>query len=164
MPPLKDAQQEAFVQALAGGRLSQTKAYQIAYGVKNANSARAAAARLLAKDNVALRLAELQDRMARKAEVTADSIAAELDELRAIAVNAGHTGAAIQATRTKAQAFGILKTRNEVTGPNGGPLQIDFGALSDDHIRQLLAILALLGIGADSPGLAATRRLAPPER
>jgi putative tryptophan/tyrosine transport system substrate-binding protein len=67
-----------FAQELAKGQ-SQTGAY-LAAGYRGDKSPAAAASRLSANVKVAARLRELQERTATKAEVTRDSILAELEE------------------------------------------------------------------------------------
>lgn len=80
MPALSNAKHERFVQELAQGR-SQTEAYENA-GYK---PSRSAAARLAADVNICARLAEIQNKVAERTEITIASIT---DRLLAIATKA----------------------------------------------------------------------------
>ncbi|MET3900346.1 hypothetical protein ABIB57_004312 [Devosia sp. UYZn731] len=65
------------------------------------------AATLKAKQSTLDRVTELQERGAIRAEVTVESLAAELEEARGIAKGEKQTGAMIQATMGKAKLFGL---------------------------------------------------------
>src|SRR5690242_6152711 len=66
--PLKIARHEQFAVLMAGGLLTQTAAYREVYGEKSGGdrALRANAARLIATDNVAARIAELRAEVAAK--------------------------------------------------------------------------------------------------
>ncbi len=75
--------------------------------------------------------------MAERAMVTAESLAAELDELIASAVALGQSGVAVSAVMGKAKLFGLLVDRKETRK----------GLLDDlpfDQLRILQEVLATL--------------------
>lgn len=146
MPVLANARHEKFAQALAKG-MNATEAYTSA-GYKGD---RTAASRLSTNVNVAQRVAELQGRAARKAEVTMESLIAELEEARALAMTEKQSSAAVSATMGKAKLTGLIVERREHTGRNGGPIQtVDLTKLSGDELDQLESIFGpLAGPGDD---------------
>lgn len=146
MPVLKNARHEKFAQALAKG-MNATEAYATA-GYKGD---RTAASRLSTNVNVAQRVAELQGRAAKKAEVTLESLLTELEEARVIALAEKQSSAAVSATMGKAKLTGLLIEKREHTGRNGGPIQtVDLTKLSGDELAQLEHIFGpLAGSGDD---------------
>jgi hypothetical protein len=60
--PLKNIRQEKFVRALVEKPISQTQAYQEAYGLEDKSVAKVNASQLLTKPHVKERIAELLDR------------------------------------------------------------------------------------------------------
>lgn len=146
MPILRNARHEKFAQALAKGK-NATEAYADA-GYKGD---RTAASRLSTNVNVAQRVAELQGRAARKAEVTMESLLSELEEARTLAIAEKQTSAAVSATMGKAKLTGLIVEKREHTGRNGGPIQtVDLTKLSGDELAQLEAIFGpLAGSGDD---------------
>lgn len=111
MPVLKNARHEAFAQAVAKGK-SAAEAYANA-GFK---PHRQNAARLMTKDDVAARIAELQQKVAKKVEVTVESLAGELEEARAVALQEKQSSAAVQATMGKAKLFGLGIENRRLSG------------------------------------------------
>jgi phage terminase small subunit len=105
MPPIPNTRHEAFAQALAKGK-SAAEAYTEA-GYKGD---RTAASRLSTNVNVKARAAELQGRAAQKAIVTIETIAAELEEARLLAMHedVANPSAAVSASMGKAKLFGLL--------------------------------------------------------
>jgi phage I-like protein len=146
MPVLPNARHEKFAQALSKG-MNATEAYATA-GYKGD---RTAASRLSTNVNVAQRVAELQGRAAKKAEVTLESLLNELEEARSLAMNEKQSSAAVSATMGKAKLTGLLIEKREHTGRNGGPIQtVDLTKLSGDELAQLEAIFGpLAGSGDD---------------
>lgn len=126
--PLKNARHEKFAQERAKGK-SVDKAY-VAAGFR-AN--RGNAARLNANESVQARIAELQERAAEKAVITAADIAEQLDEDREFARLNKQGAAAVSATLGKAKVLGLMPERHEHTGKNGGP--IEYRDLSDEEIE-----------------------------
>jgi hypothetical protein len=64
---------------------------------------------LMVNSKVATRIQELQQKIERKYEVTAESIAKEADEDRALARELGQPSAAVAALNLKARLFGLDK-------------------------------------------------------
>lgn len=151
MPVLPNPRHEAFAQALAKGK-SATEAYAQA-GYKGD---RTAASRLSTNVNVRARVDELQGKVAKKAEVTIESLAAEYDEVRQLAIAEKQLGAANQSTAGKAKLFGLGVENRRLSGS----LQIititakDLDGLTADELaslEQAYPVLQKLGlIGGDS--------------
>jgi phage terminase small subunit len=111
MPVLKNAKHERFAQWLAKGKTA-TEAYaEAGYKPHDSN-----AARLSGNDRIQARLAELQDRASIRVEVTVESLSAELDEARALALKGQQPSAAVQATMGKAKLFGLGVENRKVSG------------------------------------------------
>lgn len=146
MPSLKNTRHEAFAQALAKGR-SADDAYQQA-GFK---PHRGNASRLSSNESVRRRVAELQERGAKKVEVTIESLTAELEEARALAMSEKQSSAAVSATMGKAKLFGLgLERRHhsgQITVLNVTPEQLR--NLDDDELAALeraFPVLQKLGV------------------
>lgn len=114
MPVLKNARHEKFAQELAKGK-SQTEAYEAA-GYK---SDRTAASRLSTNVNVIERLAELQEKAADVAVITAADIAKQLDEDRKFAKEVGSAAAMVSATMGKAKVLGLIIEKRDLTSSDG---------------------------------------------
>ena len=120
--------QEAFCQAYVGEcQGNKSDSYRTAYNTENMNDSTVweESCKLSKTPNVATRLIELQDGMAKRAAVTADSIAQELEEARALAMEEAIPSAAVAASMGKAKVFGLLVDRKELTGRDGDPIEID---------------------------------------
>ncbi len=155
MPVLKNARHEAFAQALAKGK-SATDAYAGAGYRPN----RSHASRLAAKGNIAARIAELQQKVAKKVEVTVESLAGELEEARSLALVEKQTSAAVQATMGKAKLFGLGVENRRLSGS----IQVvtitakDMDGLTEDELAALEAaypVLQKLGLVGGDTGAAA---------
>lgn len=122
-----------------------------AYATAGYKGDRTAASRLSTNVNVAQRVAELQGRAAKKAEVTLESLLNELEEARTLAMGEKQSSAAVSATMGKAKLTGLLIEKREHTGRNGGPIQsVDLTKLSGDELAQLENIFGpLAGSGDD---------------
>lgn len=68
---------------------------------------------------VGARIEQLQEKAARRHDVTMDSISDELDENRTVALEERAAAAAVQATMGKAKLHGLLIDKKEVTTPQG---------------------------------------------
>jgi hypothetical protein len=112
MPALKNQRHEKFVLALFEGK-SASEAYVIA-GFK---PCRQNASRLMAKDDIRQRLAELQTETAATAKVTLQSIYRELDDACAVAKSKHQAQAMVSAASMKAKLAGLLTERVEIGGP-----------------------------------------------
>lgn len=144
MPVLKNARHERFAQELAKGKPAST-----AYAVAGYKPDRSAAARLSAKIHISSRVAELQERFARKAEVTTESLTRELEEARALALAESQASAAVAATMGKAKLHGKIVDRKHVTGTIG---TYDLTQATDEQLDQLEAILGPLAEPSGNPG------------
>jgi hypothetical protein len=102
--------QEGFAQdyILTG---SASEAYRRNYDVKtdNPDSIHRQAHEIMSNLKVSSRIQELQRKIERKYEVTAESIAKEADEDRALARELGQPSAAVAALNLKARLFGLDK-------------------------------------------------------
>ena len=90
---------------------SQTRAYQLNYNVKNMLPAtinnKSYALRI--QDDITARINELQERVAKKFEVTVESLTKEFEEDRQLARELDMPSAAIAATNGKARIHGLDK-------------------------------------------------------
>jgi hypothetical protein len=113
MPVLSNAKHELYCQHLALGKTA-SEAYEMA-GYK---PSRSNASVLRAKQNVSDRLSEILQQSERKIvqqiEYTRDSILAELEEARQMAIELKNPSAAWQAAMAKAKILGLIIDRREV--------------------------------------------------
>jgi len=135
VPALKNPKHERFAQELAKGK-SQSESYAEAGYRPDAG----AASRLSRNVNVVSRVAELQERAAIRVEVTAESLAAELDEAKALAITQGQPAAMVSAIMGKAKLFGIGVEKLEHTGKNGGPIKTEEVGARDRIARRIAGI------------------------
>jgi len=136
MPALANPRHERFAQELAKGK-SQSEAYQNAgYEPSEPN-----ASRLTRNDKVQARVAELQERSAIKAEVTAASLIEEAEAVREKALAAGQYAAAIAAIREKGVLAGVRVEKRESTHKS------DPKAMTDDELA-LIASAGSAGVAA----------------
>lgn len=150
MSVLSNPRHESFAQALAKGKTADE-----AYALAGYRPHRSNASRMSANDNVRARLEELQGKAAKKVEVTVESLAAELEEARLIAIGEKQSGAAVQATMGKAKLFGLIVDKKQHSGPNGGPIPfVDLTKASDEQLAALESILGPLAgtAGDDAEG------------
>lgn len=153
MPVLKNARHETFAQGLAKG-MTADEAYQKAGFKPN----RGNAATLKANQSILDRVTELQSKAIKKAEITVDSLAQELEEARAIALAEKQSSAAVSATMGKAKLFGLGVEKRHLSGTlqviNITAKQLE--ALNDDELAALetaYPVLQKLGlIAAGDPG------------
>lgn len=111
MPVLTNPRHEAFAQERAKG-----KTVDEAYVLAGFSANRGNAARLNANESVRARIAEIQAKASKRAEITVQSLADELEEARAIALKEGQTSAAVSATMGKAKLFGLGVENKRVSG------------------------------------------------
>lgn len=150
MTTLRNARHEAFAQGLAKG-MTSTAAYEAA----GYRPDRGAASRLSAKISIQSRLAELQARGAKRVEVTVESLSAELEEARILAIAEKQMSAAIAATMGKAKLHGKLVERKHLTGHIG---TYDLSKVSDEQLDHLETILGpLTDLGGDQGGESETQ-------
>ena len=144
MPPLDNPRHERFAQALAKGATA-TEAY-VAAGFKAHDGN---CSRLRGNERVASRVAELQGRSAKRVEVTVESLAAELEEARALALTEKQTSAAVSATMGKAKLFGLIIEKHKHSGAIGS---YDLTKVTDDDLDRLEAILGPIADTGGDPG------------
>lgn len=129
MAPLPNPRHEKFAQALAIGN-SAIEAYSAAgYRPHRQN-----AARLMTNDAILGRLAEIQQRAARRTEITLERLIDEAEEARLLALVNSQPRAMIAATMAKARLAGLLVKRLEVGQPNG------FENMTERELRQFIAV------------------------
>lgn len=145
MPVLSNSRHERFAQELAKG-MPANQAYVIAgYRPSEPN-----ASRLTRNDKVLTRISELQGRAAKRAEVTVQTIAEELEEARKLAIAEKQSSAAVAASMGKAKLFGLIVEKHKHSGTIG---TYDLSRLSDDELDRLEAILGpLADAGGDQGG------------
>lgn len=121
---LTQKQENFCLSYVAQGNASE--AYRKSYNVGKMpdESIRVKAHEVLHNVNVTLRVAELRAEASKRNEITVDSLIAELQEARlvALAAETPQTSAAIAATMGKARLTGLDKQIHEHTGPGGAPL------------------------------------------
>lgn len=151
MPILPNPRHESFAHYRAKGK-TVDEAYQLA-GFK---PHRGNAHRLSTNESVRRRIEELQEKVAKKVEVTVESLALELEEARALALGEKQTSAAVSATMGKAKLFGLGVENRRMSGS----VQIitltakDLDGLSPDELaslEQAYPVLQKLGlVGGDT--------------
>jgi phage terminase small subunit len=113
MAPLRNTKHERFAQELAEGK-SMSEAYQMAGYTPN----RSHASRLVAKGNIKVRVAELQDAAAAETQVTVETLISEAADIQERATKAGQYSAAIAALIAKAKLVGRWVERSEQKNSN----------------------------------------------
>lgn len=109
-------------------------------------SARCMAPDILARPRVLKAIERKRAALAKKAEVTAESVARELEEARALAMQEKQTAAAVSAAMGKAKLFGLIVERHKHSGAIGS---YDLSRVSDADLDRLEQIL---GPAAADPG------------
>lgn len=121
--------QEAFCQAYIENGGNASEAYRSSYNAEKMKpeAIHVAACRLLADTKVALRVKQLRDAIEERHNITVDDLIAELEEARerAFTTTTPQLSAAIAATMGKAKMLGFLADKVEVTGKDGGAVQVD---------------------------------------
>ena len=153
MPTLKNARQEQFVQGLASG-LKQHDAYEKAgYRASTRTVVDVNAARLSSLPHVRTRLAELQERQAKRIDITVDDLIAELEEARLKAMATKQLNGAVAAIMGKAKLLGFLTDKVEVDMTIRKPMRTA-GAFERMSIEEWKLQFApkLLSIEGEPPG------------
>jgi phage terminase small subunit len=145
--PLTDKQKRFVAEYLVDLNATQA-AIRAGYSQK---TARSVGSENLTKPDIAAAIAKAQAKIAKKAEVSLETLLAELEEARAVAIAEKQTSAAVSATMGKAKLTGLIVEKREHTGRNGGPIQtVDLTKLSGDELAQLESIFGpLAGPGDD---------------
>jgi phage terminase small subunit len=105
--------------------------------------------RLLANVGVAAAIRAKQTRVARKVEITAESLAREFEEARLLAKRQGQASAMVAATTGKGKLSGHLVERHKHSGAIG---TYDLSKLTDEQLDHLESILGPLALAAGDPG------------
>jgi phage terminase small subunit len=124
MPILRNTRHERFAQLLAQGK-SATEAY-VGAGYKDSKYARCTASHLATNRNVQERVDELKQKVAKKMEITQESLIAEAEEIRELAIRDKQYNAALGAVKEK----GILSGKRVEKSEQGQPGDF-FDNLSD---------------------------------
>ncbi len=111
MPILKNPRQELFAQELSMGATADEAYVLSGYKENHGN-----AGRLKANEAVRARVREILSEAAHRANVTIESIGAELEEARRLAVRLGMPSPAVAAAMGKARLYGHLIERVELGG------------------------------------------------
>ena len=115
--------QEAACQAYIECNGNQSEAYRQAYDAENMapETLWKEASILFNLPHVTVRVIELQAIHAERHNVTVDTITAELDENRALAIDEKQPAAATAATMGKAKIHGLVTDKKELSGKDGAP-------------------------------------------
>jgi phage terminase small subunit len=131
-PILPNQRHERFAQEVAQGK-SAGEAYRLA-GYRAANhSAETAGSRLLKNVEVQQRIVELQQKVARKVEITLESLLREAADIQTAAISAKQYAAANGALKLKAELSGHYVLRKQDVTPRRSEAEIDA------RLRELLA-------------------------
>ena len=110
-----------------------TEAYRRAYDAENMTSGtiNVKACELLGNDKIAVRVAELREPVMQRHNVTIDSLIAELEEARNLAMSIESPAPAVAATMGKAKLCGLDKQVIEHRGNIDQPLVIELTTSAD---------------------------------
>lgn len=139
MPPLDNPRHERFAQELAKGKTASEAYIDAGFRPNDGNCIR-----LKGNERVIARVSELQERGARRVEVTVESLIEEAEAARTLAMDIKAPAAAIAAVKEKGVLSGkrVERTANELTGKDGGPLEtldVSGRELIDRRIASLAA-------------------------
>lgn len=96
--------------------------------------------KLQANPDVAARIDQLRKEAIERHKITVDSLTMELEQARWLAIKTEQPSSAVSATLGKAKLHGLITDKNELSGPNGGPIETK--NKSDDEINRRIAELA----------------------
>ena len=151
VPPKKAGgltpKQARFVSEYLKDQNATQAAMRAGYSEKTANQQ---GSRLLANVGVAAALLKKQTRVARKAEITVESLAREYEEARQVALQEKQASAMVAATTGKGKLAGLLVERHKHSGAIG---TYDLTKISDEQLDALESILGPLAhAGGDQGG------------
>ena len=106
-----NTKQECFVQNLVAQGMNATAYKAAGCTGKTEATARTDASELLTNPNVASRISELQRLAARRHAKTVDTLVADLDQLRDLAIENGQTAAGVAAVMGAAKILGLIIDR-----------------------------------------------------
>lgn len=113
------------------------------------STARQQGSRLLTDPRVLAAVRAGQQKVAKKAEVTVDSLMAELEQARKLALKEKQASAAVTATMGKGKLAGLLVEKHKHSGAIG---TYDLSKLSDHELDRLEQILGPLADAGGDPG------------
>lgn len=138
--------QARFVSEYLKDQNATQAAIRAGYSEKTANQQ---GSRLLANVGVAAALRKKQTRVARKAEITVESLAREYEEARQVAMQEKQASAMVAATTGKGKLAGLLVERHKHSGAIG---TYDLTKISDEQLDALESILGPLAHAGGDPG------------
>ncbi|MBH1851922.1 terminase small subunit [Stenotrophomonas maltophilia] len=138
--------QQRFVQEYLQDHNGTQAAIRTGYSAKTAKQQ---GSRLLADPRIQAAVRAGQKKVAKKAEVTVDSLMAELEQARKLALKEGQASAAVTATMGKGKLAGLLVEKHKHSGAIG---TYDLKNLSDDDLDRLEQILGPLADAGGDPG------------
>lgn len=117
--------QEKFAQCVAEG-MSQADAYRSSYNCKPTTKSDTIinkASELMRNGYITARVDELRKPIIAKVGMTLESHLEDLNRLRNLAAKAGQYSAAISAEVARGKAAGLVVSKTELSGQNGGPIK-----------------------------------------
>jgi hypothetical protein len=139
--------QQRFVQEYLQDHNGTQAAIRTGYSAKTAKQQ---GSRLLADPRIQAAVRAGQKKVAKKAEVTVDSLMAELEQARKLALKEKQASAAVTATMGKGKLAGLLVEKHKHSGAIG---TYDLSKLSDHELDRLEQILGpLADVGGDPGG------------
>lgn len=141
------SKQQRFVQEYVKDQNGTQAAIRTGYSEKTAKQQ---GSRLLADPRIKAAVRAGQKRVATRAAVTVESLMAELEQARALALREKQASAAVTATMGKGKLAGLLVEKHRHSGAVG---TYDLKTLSDDDLNRLEQILGpLADAGGDPSG------------
>ena len=115
--------QRAFVEGYCSNGFNAAKAARDAgYSAK---TARGMGTENLLKPHIKAAIDKFKAKSAKKAEITIESLIAELNEAQELAKQVGQASVIVSAVQAKAKLLGFDKLSVELTGANGGAVKTD---------------------------------------
>ncbi len=146
-PGTLTAKQSRFVSEYQKDQNATQAAIRAGYAKASANRE---GCRLLLKADIASAVAAKQQKLARKAEITVATLAAEFEEARRLAKKQGQASAMVAATTGKGKLSGLLVERHKHSGAIG---TYNLTGLTDEQLDHLESILGpLADAGGDQGG------------
>ncbi|OEZ02309.1 MULTISPECIES: terminase small subunit [Stenotrophomonas] len=140
------AKQQRFVQEYLKDQNGTQAAIRSGYSEKTAKQQ---GSRLLTEPRIQAAVRVGQQKMAKKAEVTVDSLMAELEQARKLALKEKQASAAVTATMGKGKLAGLLVEKRQHSGAVG---TYNLKDLSDNDLDRLEKILGPLADFGGDPG------------
>ncbi len=138
--------QQRFVQEYLQDHNGTQAAIRTGYSAKTAKQQ---GSRLLADPRIQAAVRAGQKKVAKKAEVTVDSLMDELEQARKLALKEKQASAAVTATMGKGKLAGLLVEKHKHSGAIG---TYDLSKLSDHELDRLEQILGPLTDAGGDPG------------